>query len=156
MQHFDPLLIILQIISLQCFFYFSMGAAIVCVHLFFDKHISLEYFFSPNYVNLATMDGLSEGFCVLIASLTGAFLLPIIVEKSKKCVDFTFTLFFIHTFVCTFYESFPLNWEWYLVQVICSVLMASLGEYLCSLKEMEDIPLYAPVNTSEQHKSNRI
>ena len=29
--------------------------------------------------------------------------------------------------------------------VISSVAMASLGEYLCALKEMEDIPLYTPV-----------
>ncbi|CAE7480729.1 sys1, partial [Symbiodinium microadriaticum] len=78
-----------------------------------------------------------------------AWLLSIIVEKSKKCVDFTFTCFFIHTVVCTFYESFPLNWEWWLIQVVASVLMASLGEYLCARKEMEDIPLYSP----DQHHS---
>mmetsp|Transcript_7425 Transcript_7425/g.12485 ORF Transcript_7425/g.12485 Transcript_7425/m.12485 type:complete len:148 (+) Transcript_7425:87-530(+) len=147
MSQFDPILIILQIIALQCLFYFSMGTAIVCIHLLFDKHISLEYFFSPNYSNLATVDGLAEAFCVLMASLTGAWLLSIIVGKSKKCVDFTFTVFFIHTVACTFYESFPLNWEWYLVMVISSVLMASVGEYWCALKEMEDIPLYSPVQT---------
>lgn len=36
--------------------------------------------------------------------LSRACLLSIIVEKSKKCVDFTFTLFFVHTMACTFYE----------------------------------------------------
>jgi len=30
-------------------------------------------------------------------------LLSIIVEKSKKCVDFTFTLYFIHITVCCLY-----------------------------------------------------
>ena len=76
------------------------------------------------------------------------------VEKSKKCVDFTFTLFFIHTIICTFYDSFPLNWEWWLVQVIASVLMASLGEYLCAQKEMEDIPLYCPDGHNLHNNSN--
>lgn len=33
-----------------------------------------------------------------------AWLLSVIVEKSKKCVDFTFTCFFIHTVVCTIYD----------------------------------------------------
>ncbi len=78
--------------------------------------------------------------------------MALIVEKSKKCVDFTFTLFFIHTVVCTFYESFPLNWEWWLVQVLAGVLMASLGEYLCAQKEMEEIPLYCP----DGHSHNNV
>ena len=145
LSHYDPCLILLQIISLQCLFYFSLGSSIFCVHLFVDKHISLQYFFSPMYVNLATIDGVAEGFCMFVASLTGyvgmhvhvmlccrgwsswrvfvplsasltrlyfmfcfvifrAWLLSVIVEKSKKCVDFTFTLFFLHTLICTFYE----------------------------------------------------
>lgn len=31
--------------------------------------------------------------------------------------------------------------------MVASVLMASLGEYLCARKEMEDIPLYSPDHT---------
>lgn len=38
----------------------------------------------------------------------------------------------------------PLNWEWWLVNVVGSVLMASLGEYICATSELEDIPLYNP------------
>jgi hypothetical protein len=70
-KHFDPILVILQIISLQCLFYFSLGTAIAAVHLLVDKHVSLQYFFSPSYSNLATVDGVAEAFCVLMASLTG-------------------------------------------------------------------------------------
>ena len=33
-----------------------------------------------------------------------AWLLSVVVEKSKKCVDFTFTLYFIDVIVCCFYE----------------------------------------------------
>jgi hypothetical protein len=84
-------------------------------------------------------------------------------------VDFTFTLYFVHIIVCCFYYEvsvlvvsllhdvsrlhdrsgcvliqFPLEWEWWLINVISSVFMASLGEYICSRNELEDIPLYAP------------
>jgi hypothetical protein len=38
-----------------------------------------------------------------IHSSSRAYLLSIIVEKSKKCVDFTFTLYFIHITVCCLY-----------------------------------------------------
>jgi hypothetical protein len=43
-----------------------------------------------------------------------------------------------------FVMQFPLEWEWWLINVISSVFMASLGEYICSRNELEDIPLYAP------------
>lgn len=33
-----------------------------------------------------------------------AYLLSIIVERSKKCVDFTFTLYFVHIVACMFYQ----------------------------------------------------
>lgn len=138
-----------------------MGTSIGVLHAVFQTSITLDHFFTPNYIDMTTTEGWAEAGCIWISSLVGyeinfslfhslfpyyssAWLLSIIVEKSKKCVDFTFTLFFIHTVVCTSYESFPLNWEWWLVHVIASVIMASLGEYLCAQKEMEDIPLYTP------------
>eukprot|EP01035_Chromulina_nebulosa_P021292 gene21292-27588_t len=80
----------------------------------------------------------------MVSSVVGSYLLLIIVEKSKKCVDFTFTLYFIHIIICTMFYQFPLVWEWWLVQVVASVLMATLGEYWCSRNELEDIPLYTP------------
>lgn len=33
-----------------------------------------------------------------------AYLLCLIVERSKKCVDFTFTLYFLHIAACMYYE----------------------------------------------------
>jgi protein SYS1 len=70
-------------------------------------------------------------------------LLSKVVERARKCVDFTFTLYFIHILCCTMYEGIPLAWEWWVVNVFGSVAMASLGEYLCATREMEDIPLYS-------------
>eukprot|EP01034_Spumella_vulgaris_P021911 gene21910-27988_t len=39
-------------------------------------------------------------------------------------------------------QQFPLKWEWWLVNVVGSVVMASAGEYICPRAEMEHIPLY--------------
>lgn len=49
-----------------------------------------------------------------------------------------------HLFVMCVPQEFPLEWEWWLILVLSSVLMASLGEYICSKAELEDIPLYNP------------
>ena len=72
-----------------------------------------------------------------------AYLLSNVVEKSKRCVDFTFTLFLVHIVACTMYLQFPLVWEWWVTQVVASVVMASMGEYICARTELLDIPLYS-------------
>lgn len=36
-------------------------------------------------------------------------------------------------------------WEWWLVHVVSSVVMATLGEYLCARNELQDIPSYSTV-----------
>ena len=67
--------------------------------------------------------------------------MAVIVEKSKKVLDFSVTLFFIHFVLCILYNGFPSTWDWYIVHILASIVMILLGEYLCSRREMEDIPL---------------
>ena len=68
---FDPLLIICQIIALQCYYYLAMGTAIGITHSLFDKDISLDNFFTPRYTDLTTVEGWLEALCMLITSLAG-------------------------------------------------------------------------------------
>jgi len=69
-------------------------------------------------------------------------LLAVIVEKSKKCLDFGVTLFLIHLVACWWYKGgFPTVLDWWVVQVLGMIVMIVLGEYLCSRKELDDIPL---------------
>lgn len=67
--------------------------------------------------------------------------MAIIVEKSKKCLDFGVTLFVIHLALSTLYAGIPTVMDWWIVHIGGMIVMVLLGEYLCSLKEMEDIPL---------------
>ena len=143
MAIFDPILILLQITSLQCFFYLAMGTLWGVMHVLFSSAVSLDHFFTPKYVNFVTLTGWVESISALLCAVVGAFLLSTIVERAKKCVDFTFTLYFLHILICTCYLQFPLVWEWWLVQVVSSVVMATLGEYLCARSELRDIPSFA-------------
>ena len=70
-----------------------------------------------------------------------AVFLAIIVEKSKKCLDFSVTLFMIHFFICIGYNGMPRTWDWYIVHITATIVMILLGEYLCSRKELDEIPL---------------
>ena len=68
-------------------------------------------------------------------------MLAIIVEKSKKCLDFSVTLFIIHIILCSIYGGFPSTWDWWIIHIMGMIVMVVLGEYLCSKKELSDIPL---------------
>jgi len=85
--------------------------------------------------------GWIDSFAILFSYLFGAVLLAIIVGKSKKCLDFSVTLFLIHLFSCIWYAGVPAKLDWWIVHVMGTIVMVLLGEYLCSLKELSDIPL---------------
>jgi hypothetical protein len=141
---FDPIFITAQIVAMQCFFYLSMGTLWGLIHIIFDTPVSLDHFFTPKYVNFVSISGWIETLATLTCGVAGAYLLCAIVERSKKCVDFTFTLYFLHVVFCSAYQSFPLQWEWWLTHIVASVGMATLGELLCARNELQDIPLYSP------------
>ncbi len=143
-QLFDPTFIIYQIVAVQCFYYLVMGTLWGVAHSIFGFPVILDNFFTPNYVNFTSLSGILECLCCLCSGALGSYIIANVVERSKKCVDFTATLYFIHILcTCLYSQQFPLVWEWWVVNVLSSVLMASLGEYLCSRNELEDIPLYS-------------
>jgi len=82
-------------------------------------------------------------FCLSVFTThhLSSVLLAIIVEKSKKCLDFGVTLFIIHLVVCYMYNGWPSKLDWWIVHVLGMILMVLLGEYVCSRKELDDIPL---------------
>ena len=84
--------------------------------------------------------------------MRSAVLLSLIIEKCKKCLDFTVTLFFVHLLVCTIYEvraraplrdswrtrrrdhavrrasqQIPSTWDWWIVHGISLIIMTVLG-----------------------------
>jgi len=68
-------------------------------------------------------------------------MLAVVVEKSRKCLDFGSTTYLLHLFVCSATREVPSSWDWWVVHVVGLVVMVVLGEYLCSRVEMRDIPL---------------
>jgi hypothetical protein len=138
---FHPKLITAQIIALQCLHYFLLAVCIQINHVLYNTSITIDRIFTDEYVRLWGQAGWADVFAILLVSLVGSVMLAIIVEKSKKCLDFAVTLFIIHLGICTLYGGFPTVMDWWIVQVTGTVLMVLLGEYLCSLRELSDIPL---------------
>ncbi|CAM9116052.1 unnamed protein product [Discosporangium mesarthrocarpum] len=123
------------------------NVGVICRALF-GTQLGLSLVFSSKIVSLSTGVGWTVICADLLTAFSGAILLPMIVERAKKCLDFTSTLYIIHFGICTLYDGPPRNWEWWMLQVVGLVIMVVLGEYVCSRRELRDIPLFTPVSTN--------
>ncbi|KAL3674175.1 hypothetical protein V7S43_000135 [Phytophthora oleae] len=100
-----------------------------------------------------------------VCACCSAVCLALFVERAKKCLDFGVTLYFIdflaqcfysvrrcgswvcevleadNNSVCLALQEFPKMWDWWLVHLVAASVTIVLGEYLCSRRELEEIPM---------------
>lgn len=138
---FDPLLITAQILCMQCLNYLSLGLLQWLLLGSYVPHFSLYYFFDYHAVNVHKFSGWMVIISFLANAIAGAGYLCIVVERAKKCLDFTATVYIVHFFICLFHSGLPANVEWWVLHFTGLVIMAVLGEWLCMRREMRDIPL---------------
>ena len=85
--------------------------------------------------------GWGNVFIMFVSKGFVAYSLIHVVERAKKCLDFSFTLFFWHFCFCWAYGGFPDTAEWWVVNVMCCILMTVTGEQLCMREEQKDIQI---------------
>jgi len=78
--------------------------------------------------------------CIFLFLCRAGYMLYLI-ERSKKCLDFSATLFIIHLFICIIYGGWPSSITWWIVNGTGFAVMARLGKYLCSSRELREIPI---------------
>ena len=83
-----------------------------------------------------------------------AFSLRYVVRRSKKCMDFTVTLFLVHVLLCTVTKGLPTCWQWWLLNVLTAGVMVVLGEWLCLRQEVSEIPLSVGASNSASNKQS--
>ena len=140
---FYPKLIAIQIVCLQCFHYFLLAVLFQINSFLYGTNVTLDRIFTDEHVQIWHVQGWPDCCAIWLASLVGSVLLTMIVEKSKKCLDFSVTLFVLHVLLCTYYQGgrIPHTMDWWIVHILGTIIMVLLGEYLCSRREMEEIPL---------------
>lgn len=137
-SQYDPIHIIAQIASIQAIFYITLGSLFWLVVGPYVGKLALSYVFSNVWP-------INHGERVLLASLgtavVTAVFLALIVERAKKCLDFSFTVYFIHTIACIGYAGIPRRWQWWGLTSGSFVITALLSEAICARRELRDIPL---------------
>ena len=126
---------------MQCSYYLTLGGALSVGRLLFRTSLSLDHFWTEKHMNPESASGWVGIASVIAASFIGAVMLAVVVEKSRKCLDFGATVFLFHLLFCTLLREAPSTWAWWVVHIVGLLVMVVLGEYLCSRVEMRDIPL---------------
>lgn len=86
-------------------------------------------------------DSLCNDLLVCLDCSYSAGYLVFLIERAKKCLDFSVTLFVVHLFVCMLYGGLPSSVTWWVVNGTGIAVMALLGEYLCIRRELREIPI---------------
>jgi hypothetical protein len=140
-ETWDPKLIVSQICVLQATHYICMGSLLGVLHALFGVFVSLGTMFDYEKLSVRTAPGWVPIAASVLCAATSAVFVSVVVERSKKCADFAFTLYFVHFFFCLAYNGFPATWEWWIVNVLCVVVLGTLSERLCIRRELSDIDL---------------
>jgi hypothetical protein len=64
-----------------------------------------------------------------------------LIERAKKCLDFSATVYIVHLFICIIHGGWPTSLTWWAVNGTGIAVMALLGEYLCIRRELREIPI---------------
>lgn len=138
----DPVLIVSQIVLMQCIYYSFLGLWLAGVDSLVQSNRSLDQIFSYDVLGFATMQGRLSMMAFILNSLTCALGLWFFIRRGKQCLDFTVTVHFFHMIGCWIYNAhLPAALSWWLVNVACMALMAVIGEYLCMRTELRAIPV---------------
>ncbi|KAH6781417.1 structural molecules protein [Perilla frutescens var. hirtella] len=137
----DPWLIVAQIVCLQCLYYLNLGLFLAILVGPRVSKMSLVYLFDFATVTASTATGWCVIASIFLSSVAGAGVLVYLVERAKKCLDFSATVYIIHLFICLLYGGWPSSITWWVVNITGLAVMALLGEYLCMKRELRDIPI---------------
>ena len=75
-EAFDPMLIVYQMVALQCFYYLAAGVLFGACHVLFGTRISLDLFFSARHLTTASAAGWLEIVIVFLGAFAGCSSLP--------------------------------------------------------------------------------
>ncbi|KAI4827670.1 protein SYS1 homolog [Gymnodraco acuticeps] len=138
----DPVLIVSQIVLMQCIYYSFLGLWLAGVDSLVHTNRSLDQIFSYGHLGFSSIQGRLSMMAFFLNSLTCALGLWFFIRRGKQCLDFTVTVHFFHMIGCWIYNAhLPAALSWWLVNIACMALMAVLGEYLCMRTELRAIPV---------------
>ncbi|KAJ2077201.1 hypothetical protein H4R24_005274 [Coemansia sp. RSA 988] len=139
----DPLLILAQITTLQCFGYSAFSFLAVVASLVSDVRLRPALLFDGELVRHDTVEGWIVALAML--AMAAANILPLVymVERSRLCIDFSLTFFAVHLALVWWHGGTPPPLPWWLLIAAAAALMAIGGRAACHRRELLPISIRA-------------
>ena len=137
----DPILIVAQIVAVQCVMYFILGVLIMMIATLLGTTKSLDYAFQYKEIHVRDFGGYLVITIFILNSIVGALALWYLVQRTKQCMDFACTAHLVHLFCCWMYNGNLPTFSWWCLNFVTASIMCVCGEFLCMKTELKAIPL---------------
>ncbi|PIA14967.1 hypothetical protein COEREDRAFT_23442, partial [Coemansia reversa NRRL 1564] len=137
----DPLLILAQITTLQCFGYSAFSFLAVVASLVSDMRLRPALLFDGEMVRHDTVEGWIVALSMV--AMAAANILPLVymVERSRLCIDFSLTFFAVHLVLVWWHGRTPPPLPWWLLVAAATALMGLGGRAACRRRELLPIAI---------------
>lgn len=133
----SPSRIFAQIVLLQCTYYIIATLIFSFMASLFGYSFTFAWVFSWKLVDISNSLGLVLFFLWLLDTLLCVLFMTFIVGRSKLAWDFALTIHMINLFVVWLYsKEFPKSFWWWVLQVVSSLILVSLGTYTTRWREL--------------------
>ena len=106
---------------------------------FYDNYHQLELCMHGRILLGVLLSGAMQ---ILNLSCFSSIGLWYIVQRTKLCLDFACTVYFLHLVACVWYNSgLPYTLSWWLINIVCTAILCVTGEFLCMRTELQSIPV---------------
>lgn len=102
---------------------------------------ALFHMFDWHQANFNSFQGWMVCAAFLLNSFSLAICIRLIVQRAKKCLDFSATAYFLHLVTVTTSSGFPAEAVWWLCMAVNLTITTLLSEWLCLQQELKEIPL---------------
>ncbi|KAJ2655259.1 hypothetical protein IWW48_005635 [Coemansia sp. RSA 1200] len=138
----DPVIILSQIATVQCFGYSTFGCAMVAASLFSSVQLSPRLLFDGDAVRGDTVEGWTVGAGVVAMGVANILPLVYMVERSRLCIDFSLTFAAIHVILVWWHTGRPpTTLLWWVCVGAAALAMGAGGRAVCMRREMLPIAI---------------
>ncbi|KAJ1667262.1 hypothetical protein IW140_001716 [Coemansia sp. RSA 1813] len=152
----DPVIILSQIATVQCFGYSTFSFAMVVGSLFSSVQLSPRLLFDSRMARSDTVEGWAVGLGLVLMGVANIVPLVYMVERSRLCIDFSVTFTAIHVILVWWHMGDPpTTLFWWLCVAVAGAVMAFGGRAACLRREMLPIAIrsFMPNHPAERQQT---
>ncbi|KAJ1854128.1 hypothetical protein GGH12_001478 [Coemansia sp. RSA 1822] len=148
---YDPVLIVAQIVTLQCFGYSTFSILLICASILTSVELTPRLLFSSQSIQ-PTVEGAIVSASIICMGIMNIVPLVYMVERSRLCIDFSATFFLVHVIVVWWTQHQVPELVWWGVMAVAMGVMAVGGRAVCSRRELLPIAIRSlmPERRAEQ------